>query len=77
MTNYKLVLQRETCCTLRANASKVIVAMTRDEMSDMSLEVGGLMKRRRVVMLPQTDIAHKRVVMGIFVDGEQLLDIRE
>jgi hypothetical protein len=51
--------------------------MTRDEMSDMSLEVGGLMKRRRVVMLPQTDIAHKRVVMGIFVDGEQLLDIRE
>jgi len=35
------------------------------------------MKRRRTIMLAKTDIAYKRAVMDIFVDGEQLLDIRE
>jgi hypothetical protein len=35
------------------------------------------MKRRKIVMLAKTDIAYERVVMGIFVDAEQLLDIRE
>ena len=45
----------------------------------MTRESRGPMKRRGVVMpvLAKTDIAHRRVVMGIFVDGEQLLDIRE
>jgi len=28
-------------------------------------------------MLAKADIAYKRVAMSIFVDGEQLLDIRE